>query len=107
MSMEVRVVAGRFGLTDDDETSVRGVEHFDRGAVERGEGLASKHHCRSADHNTSTGEIDDPIQIEKDRVHVVGDDDDRDTLVATDSLQQTGDRRLVRKVKAVEGLVEQ
>src|ERR1700704_4311906 len=61
--VEVRVVAGGFGLADHDETTVGGAQHLDRGAIERGERLATDHVRRHTHDCTPLGEVDDPIEV--------------------------------------------
>ena len=78
--MQRRVVARGLGLTDHDEPAVGCVQHLDRCLVEPRQRLGGEHLLRGARHRAAPAEIHDPIEIGQDRVHVVGDDQDRDAL---------------------------
>src|SRR4051794_36196562 len=85
----VVVVGRRLGLADDDEPAIRRGEHLDAGAVEAAERLAGDHLVRRADRGPAFAEVDDAVDVAKDRVDVVRHEQDRHALLLTDA----GDER--------------
>src|SRR5438045_2520421 len=61
MVVPVAVHERRFGLSDDDQSAVRGVQHFDRRAVETAERLTRDHLVRPALDCAAAGEVDDAV----------------------------------------------
>src|SRR5947209_16728088 len=103
----VRVYRGRLGLADHHETTVGAGEDLDGTIEQHGEGRAGDDlPGRSADGPTPR-QVDDPIDVGEDRVHVVSNHDHRDAFSATDALYQGGHGRLVGDVEAVERFVQQ
>ena len=100
------MVGRRLGLAHHDEPAVGGAEHLDGRVVEGGEGRRGDDLSRRARHRAAPGDVDDPVEVGQDRVHVVGHQQDGDALVAADLRDERGHGCLVRQVQAVERLVE-
>jgi hypothetical protein len=109
MSMIVAgvMVGRRLGRPDHDETPVGGFEHLDRNAVEPAQGRAGDHLVRGSRNRAPGREVDHPIEVGQNRIDVVSDEQDRDSLDLADPLHQDCHSALIREVEAVEGLVEE
>src|ERR1700730_13985715 len=67
-SIQVRVIGRGFGLSDHDETSIRGVQHLDRRPVQPAQRRARNALGRSTGNRAAAGDVDDPINVRQDRV---------------------------------------
>src|SRR5258708_7705082 len=100
------VVADGLVLAHHDDPSVGGPKDLYWGAIETAERLRSDHLTRGAGDRLSLGDVDHLVDVRKDRVDVVSDQQHGHPALAADALDQTGDRLLVVEVEAVKGLVQ-
>src|SRR2546430_7752020 len=103
----VSMVPVQVGCTDHYEPSVGRAEDFDRDAVQRAERLSRDDLLRRPFDRRAAGEVDDAVEVADDRVHVVRDEHDCNALLGADSAYERRDADLIRKVEAVERLVEE
>src|SRR5258708_26669482 len=100
------VAADGLVLATHDDPSVGGPKDLYWGAIETAERLRSDHLTRGAGDHLSLGDVDHLVDVRKDRVDVVSDQQHGHPALAADALDQTGDRLLVVEVEAVKGLVQ-
>src|SRR5581483_703343 len=62
---------------------------------------------RPAAQHTATRDVDHPVEVRQQRVHVVREEQDGERALPADSVEQRSDRQLVRQVEAVERFVEE
>src|SRR5438067_972243 len=96
----------RLRTTDHDQSAFPRAKYLDRRAVEAAERLGCDDVPRRPGDRPTAGYINDAIEVRQDRVHVVRDQKNRDTLLLRDALDQGSDGGLIWKVEAVQRLVK-
>src|SRR5699024_5429390 len=73
--IEVMMVDALLLAADDDEAASDS-DHLDRRTVEAGQGLGGHHLGGGADEEMPADDVEDSVDVGKDRVDLVGDEDD-------------------------------
>src|SRR5487761_605116 len=92
-------VASLFFQTDHEYSSPAVREHLDWSRVDRRERRGGDDFLRLADGDSPVGDVDDVIDMWKQRVHVVGDQQDGELTRALDVADELDDHALVAHVE--------
>ena len=103
--MLVRMAVELALLGEDEDAPVR-ARDMHRRAVEGGKDPAVDHLVHGADRGMAAAEIEDLVDGRKDRIDLVGREQDGDAAFARNAADEIDDRLLVRGVEADERLVE-
>ena len=98
--VRVRLVGG----ADDHDAPVR-ADHVDRRGVQLAQHLGAQHLVGGADAEPPAGQVEHPVDVLEDRVHVVGDEQHPEAALAAVPVDQVADDALRAQVERAERLV--
>ena len=94
------------GRADDHDAPAR-ADHVDRRCVQLAQHLGAQHLARRADAEPPAGEVEHPVDVLEDRVHVVGDEQHAEPALAAVPVDQVADDPLRAQVERDQRLVAQ